>query len=118
MPLVMTGEFALQVQDLKPDTAVPGSKMQAAVIVVGNLITPCIIRSIARGNIEKNNSAPAANVALLVSKRVRRTAHTKKGYVDVQIATKWVQFSVYIHADHLETFFKACIAAILMGRTL
>lgn len=114
--LSMTGEVPLRVKNPRPDTTVEGLKMSAAELVVGKSTTPCIIRKVVYGNVENLNTESAGNVSILVFNRTRRTAHTRKGFVDVQITTKPVQFSVYIHADHLEQFFGACaIATVRAG---
>lgn len=106
--LSLTGGVPLRIEDLRPDTVVEGSKMLAAELVVEEVPTPCIIRTVVYGDVEKLETELGDNVSILIFNRIRHTAHTRKGFVDVQITTKPVQFSVYIHADHLERFLGAC----------
>lgn len=115
----VTGEVPLRIENPRPDTTVEGSKMSAAELVVGHSTTPCIIRNIVYGNVKRLDSESAGNVSIMVFNRIRHTAHTKKGFVDLQITTKPVQFLVYIHTDHLEQFFRACaIVTIRAGLRL
>ncbi len=104
MILTIAGKVGLRIENIRPDTAVEGSKMRAADLVGGDVITPCITHGVAYGNIEMLNTEWAGNISIMIFDRTRHTAHTRKGFVDVQITTKPVQFCAYIHTDHLERF--------------
>ena len=109
--LSITGEVPLRVENCRPDTTVEGSKMTAAELVVEKSTTPGIIRKVMYGNVENLNTESAGNVSISVFSRSRHTAHTRKGFVDVQVTTRPVQFSVYIHVGHLIVFLGACTMA-------
>lgn len=99
----ITGQTELRLQNLKPDTVILQSKMKSAQLVVDELVTPCIIRQIVRGNTDKL-SGEVTTISLTIFPRIRHTDHTKAGFVDVQITTPLVQFYVYIHIDNLYGF--------------
>ncbi len=108
----IVGDIPLSVANLKPDTAVEGSKMQAAELVVEKASFPCIIRRMSYGNVRLLDASPT-RTSIDIFRRLRHTAHTRAGFVDVQITTKVTQFRVYIHTDYLESFLNACVTSIL-----
>ncbi|MBP9669720.1 MAG: hypothetical protein KBE09_05530 [Candidatus Pacebacteria bacterium] len=114
MQLSMTGDIPLRLTNLRPDNTVPGSKMKAVDVVVGLCTTPCIVRYIAYGKLENLKEDLSGPVSLIVF-RLRRTAYTAQGFVNVQITTDPVQLSVYIHKDYLQQFFGACALACMNG---
>ena len=99
--LTITGIATLSLRNFQPDTAVIPSKMRSAELVIDDVVTPCIVHRVVFGDVEKLSDW-RGNIALMIFSRYRHTAHTKKGFVDVQIAIKPTVFTVFIHTDNLE----------------
>lgn len=112
MILNIAGDIPLSVVNLKPDTSVKGSKMQTAELLVEKASFPCVIRRMIYGNVQLLDASPI-RTSIIIFPRLRHTAHTRVGFVDVQITTKVAQFCVYVHVDHLESFLSACTTSVL-----
>lgn len=113
MILSMVGEVRISIRNFRPDTSVNGSKMRAADIVIENVTIPCVIRRVSRGNIQKLNEEQVRKTCLTIFNSVHLTLHKKRGFVDMQITIKEVQFCIYVQKDHLEKFLGAYAASII-----
>jgi hypothetical protein len=117
MLLNITGRFPLQVTNIRTDTdteiGIDGTQMPTAEIKVGEHKTPCIIRNESFGQVGALNIDQVHQTSITVFECLWQTELTKQGFVVVHIATKPVHISVFIHADHLESFFSACTMSAL-----
>lgn len=111
--LNLSGTIGLTAQNIRPHTALKGSKMRQADLVIDGTITHCIIRRMSRGSI-KVLSEQKGHCTVTIYKRslTRPTFYTKIGCVDVAITIESVGFFAYIHVDHLERFLGAVAMAI------
>jgi hypothetical protein len=108
MMLNITGRFPLQITNIRTDTEIEGTQMRTAELKIGEHKTPCVIWDEAYGKVGELNTRQTFQTSIMVFACLRQTKLTKQGYVAVQITTKPVHVSVYIHADYLESFFGVC----------
>lgn len=105
--LSMSLGATLQVTELRTDTAVVGSTLKVADLVMedvaGVMTTPCVIRRIHRGSLGALAAKPPKEAQILVYPLRSHTAHTEAGYMEVQVISTAAHLIMYIHANNLET---------------
>ncbi len=116
--LTLTGECKFGVRVLGPDTTfrggtLRGTKMQAAEFVLDGAVIPCVVNKIMYGSFEKLDWQVQDNVNIMFYTAGHETPHTREGFMSMQVTTKPVQFSAYLHSDHLEKFFSSFSMAVL-----